>query len=256
MEARKNIVLSLYDFTGEAVRPWAEAGYTCFCFDIQHLPLASREEHFPSGGSINFVYADLHDPLVFALSAPMWRGLVAFGFGFPVCTDLSGAGARHWAKKAEANPSFQIEAAEHAKACARFFNKIGCPFLIENPKGALTRLWRKPDHSFNPSDFGGYLPEDDTHPRWPEYIPPRDAYTKHTCLWTGGGFEMPARAPVEPMKVTYTRKNGETVSGSPQWGKLGGNTAKTKDIRSATPRGFARAVFLANAQPAALREAA
>lgn len=30
------IVLSLYDLTGEAVRPWAEHGYECHIFDIQH----------------------------------------------------------------------------------------------------------------------------------------------------------------------------------------------------------------------------
>ena len=32
----KGIVLSLYDFTGEALRPWADAGYDCYAFDIQH----------------------------------------------------------------------------------------------------------------------------------------------------------------------------------------------------------------------------
>ncbi len=32
----KNKVISLYDFTGVAVTPWAKAGYECFCFDIQH----------------------------------------------------------------------------------------------------------------------------------------------------------------------------------------------------------------------------
>jgi hypothetical protein len=32
----KGVVISLYDFTGEACRPWAEAGHQCFCFDIQH----------------------------------------------------------------------------------------------------------------------------------------------------------------------------------------------------------------------------
>ena len=32
----KGIVLSLYDYTGEALKPWAEAGYTCYAFDIQH----------------------------------------------------------------------------------------------------------------------------------------------------------------------------------------------------------------------------
>jgi len=29
-------VVSLYDFTGEALRPWAEAGYQCHAYDIQH----------------------------------------------------------------------------------------------------------------------------------------------------------------------------------------------------------------------------
>ena len=30
------IVISLYDYTGEALKPWAEAGYHCFAYDIQH----------------------------------------------------------------------------------------------------------------------------------------------------------------------------------------------------------------------------
>ena len=34
MEDRK-YVISLYDYTGEALRPWAEAGYHCFAYDIQ-----------------------------------------------------------------------------------------------------------------------------------------------------------------------------------------------------------------------------
>ena len=29
----KGIVLSLYDYTGEALKPWAEAGYHCYAFD-------------------------------------------------------------------------------------------------------------------------------------------------------------------------------------------------------------------------------
>ena len=33
--------------------------------------------------------------------------------------------------------------------------------------------------------------------RWPEYIAPMDAYTKKTCLWTGGGFVMPTKAAVD-----------------------------------------------------------
>jgi len=38
----------------------------------------------------------------------------------------------------------------------------------------------------------------------------------------------------------------ESFGKSTQWGKLGGKSVKTKNIRSATPRGFAKAVALAN----------
>lgn len=76
----------------------------------------------------------------------------------------------------------------------------------------------------------------EAHPKWPDYIAPRDAYPKKTCLWTGGVFVMPATLPVTP-------EDGH----SRQHLKLGGKSMKTKNIRSATPRGFARAVFEANA---------
>ena len=42
----------------------------------------------------------------------------------------------------------------------------------------------------------------------------------------------------------YTDSNGLNYSG-PAW-KLGGRSLRTKNIRSATPRGFAKAVFAAN----------
>ena len=56
---RDKIVLSLYDYTGEALKPWAEAGYTCLAFDIQHDNTVT--EVYGSGGSIKYVKADLHD---------------------------------------------------------------------------------------------------------------------------------------------------------------------------------------------------
>ena len=48
-------VVSLYDFTGEALRPWAEAGYECHAYDIQH----PHEGRVCEG--IHFEHADLHD---------------------------------------------------------------------------------------------------------------------------------------------------------------------------------------------------
>ena len=32
------IVVSLFDYTGEALRPWAEQGYDCVALDLQHSP--------------------------------------------------------------------------------------------------------------------------------------------------------------------------------------------------------------------------
>ena len=230
----KGIVLSLYDFTGEALKPWAKAGYTCYAFDIQHDPDTLSITHYDGGGMIRYVNADLHNLDVIASLQSTFTGRdVVFGMAFPVCTDLAVSGAAHFARKEKENPGFQIRASNHARWCASLFESLDIPYFIENPVSRLATLWRKPDYSFHPYEYGGYIHEDDAeHPKWPDYIAPRDAYPKKTCLWTGGGFTMPWTDPVEP-------EEGH----SRQHLKLGGKSMKTKNIRSATPRGFARAVF-------------
>lgn len=230
-----NVVISLYDYTGVAVHPWAQAGYNCFCYDIQHAPGHPRVKRFDGGGSISYFNADLHDSdNVMDLSR--FAGQVAFMWAFPVCTDLAVSGAMHFAKKRDADPEFQIKAASYAERCGDLGDVLGCPYAIENPVSVLSTLWRKPDHTFNPYQYGGYIHEAEAeHPTWPEYIAPRDAYPKKTCLWTGNGFVMPEHRPVA-VEPGYSRQHK----------KLGGKSAKTKNIRSATPRGFARAVFEAN----------
>jgi len=232
-------VISLYDYTGEALKPWAEAGYTCLAFDIQHDPDIHKTELFKSGGSIHYQHADLHDFDTHRKIFNTFNGRkVAFGMAFPVCTDLAVSGAAHFAKKAEANPLFQEQAVKHAIDCADLFDDLGCPYFIENPVSVLATKWRKPDHKFHPYEYGGYIAKDDAqHPRWPDYIADRDAYPKKTCLWTGNGFVMPPKVPVEP-ETGHSRQHL----------KLGGKSAKTKNIRSATPRGFAIAVMAANTQ--------
>lgn len=233
----KGIVISLYDFTGEAVKPWAEAGYECFCFDIQHED--TQIDIFESGGLIHYRHADLHSPATFDAMIDEFGNngpLVVFGMAFPVCTDMAVSGAAHFKRKAERDPEFQTKAVNYAVWCADFFEALGVPYFVENPVSVLATKWRKPDHSFHPYEYGGYIPDTEAeHPRWPEYIAPRDAYPKKTCLWTGGGFTMPERKPVS-VPVGY----------STQHKKLGGKSQRTKDIRSATPRGFAKAVFTSN----------
>lgn len=233
----KGIVLSLYDYTGEALKTWAAAGYTCHAFDIQHSLLEPEVQDFDGGGSITYNFADLHDHnWLNAIKSEFSSRSVVFAMAFPVCTDMAVSGAAWFKKKAAADPDFQIKAANHAFACSVLFDDLGVPYFIENPVSVLATKWRKPNHTFHPYEFGEYIPEHEAaHPRWPEYIAPHDAYTKKTCLWTGGGYRMPPKLPTcKPTGYSTQHK------------KLGGKSKKTKDIRSATPRGFAIANFLAN----------
>jgi len=245
------IVISLFDYTGEAVRPWARAGYTCYCLDVQHPMVAAIDAaDFLAEEFIWKCHADLSDisTTLAAIDnlelAGRHRSKVAIVLGWPPCTDLAGSGARHWAKKREANPAFQHQAVDMAKVVQTVGDYFGVAWVLENPVGALSTLWRKPDFVFDPCDYGGYIPESEAeHPTWPKHIPPRDAYNKRTCYWTGGGFVMPEPKPVEPEVLTDSNGN----RGSRQWKKLGGKSLRTKNIRSATPRGIARAIFEANA---------
>ena len=233
----KGIVLSLYDFTGEALKPWALAGYTCHAFDIQHME-SGWVDRFEGGGSIRFHKVDLHNQEnLNAIQSEFGDKPVVFGMAFPVCTDMAVSGAAHFKRKAEANPFFQADAVGHATAVSRMFNGMAIPYFIENPVSVLATMWRKPDHYFHPWHYGGYIPDAEAyHPRWPEYIAPYDGYPKKTCLWTGGGFKMPSQ------RHAYIPHGGY----SKQHLKLGGKSQRTKDIRSATPRGFAIAVHHAN----------
>jgi len=227
----KGIVLSLYDYTGEALKPWAAAGYECHAFDIQH-PTDGRQ-----ADGITYHHADLHDFNTHKDIFMRFSGRrVVLGMAFPVCTDMAVSGAAWFASKAERDPEFQTKAVNHTTLCAELFEDLGIAYMLENPVSVLATKWRKPDHIFHPYEFGEYIPEDQAeHPRWPEYIAPHDAYTKKTCLWTGGGYKMPPKLPTcKPTGYSAQHK------------KLGGKSKKTKDIRSATPRGFAIANFLAN----------
>lgn len=222
-------VVSLFDESGNMGRPWAEAGYRVLCLDIVN---DDRVELFASGGEINYVKADLDD-LSWVQVIQALRPQIIFSFS--PCTDTAVSGATHFAAKLERDPECQNVATARAKLVERIADKHQVPWFHEHPVSILSRTWRPPDHYFHPSEYGGYLPENDTHPRWPDYIAPRDAYPKKTCIRCGNGFVMPEKRPVE------------RVAGfAAQHLKLGGKSAKTKQIRSETPRGFARAVFEAN----------
>jgi len=237
MNTKPKAIISLFDHTGLAVKPWVESGYKGFIFDLQHT--TSHDWTWQSNWVRVGSTADTwHD----AISDVFANYNVVMVFGFPPCTDLAVSGAKHFAAKALANPNYRDDAMRLVYLTHDVAQAHGVPFMIENPISVISSEWRKPDYMFNPCDYGGYLPLDDES-LYPSVIPSRDAYTKKTCLWTGNGFVMPEPKPVEPER--FTDRNGLNYAG-PHW-KLGGKSLRTKNIRSATPRGFAAAVFAANA---------
>src|SRR5688500_16178869 len=194
-------------------QPWANDGYDCYLVDIQH----PKGEH--RDGNIIRVGADIH----------RWTpSLRRYGFGFacPPCTDLAVSGARWFAGKglyalADAIALF----ARAADLC----EAMGAPYGIENPVSTISSYWRKPDHSFDPCDYAGYPGGEG------------DTYTKKTCLWTGGGFVMPAPRRHDPI-------HGSGMHLLPP-------SSERANLRSATPPVFAYAVKHANSRHS-LREAA
>ena len=231
------LAVSLFDESGVLLRPFANLGWECHMFDNDTTP---RFERLAGDGSMTWHKLDLYDEASVEAICDMFPDFVAC---FAPCTDVAGSGARHWAKKLAADPDCQKFAVEKIRLAERIGNAASAPWFTENPVGAVSTLWRKPDAMFDPCDFGGYLDRLDVHPDYPQYFPPRDAYTKRTCLWFGNGFVMPVKKPVMPVYLTDSK--GRRWSWIAK--KLGGKSAKTKRIRSKTPRGFAQAVALANA---------
>ena len=126
----------------------------------------------------------------------------------PPCTHLSVSGARWWAQK----QAEQANAHEFVRKLADAPIERIC---IENPIGALSRLWRKPDQIIQPWQFG--------HPE-----------SKATCLWLKG---LPK---LQPSDVLPHRDRWENQTASGQ-NKLSPSPDRWK-IRSRTYEGIAAAM--------------
>lgn len=139
----------------------------------------------------------------------------------PPCTAFAVSGAQYWPAKDREGET--LHAISLVDACLRAV-AIYRPhwWALENPVGRLRRWLGPPAFTFNPCDFGGYGTD-------------ADAYTKKTLLW--GRFKAPERKPVPPVRAC---SQGSWIQ------KLGGKSERTKELRSMTPEGFARAFFIAN----------
>jgi len=208
----RTTVISLCDLTGNMVKPWIEAGYQALLVDPQHG--TTRIE-----GAVTKFSGTVEDALEYA-GHLIRCGDVAMVFGFPPCTDMAVSGARWFKDKHAKDALFQAKAVMVAEQCRTIGRLSGAPYMVENPVSVLASAFGKPQHSFHPADYTAYEPGDN--------------YTKKTCLWTGGGFQMPAPAKDESLGAPDNRIH--FASPGPE----------RANFRSATPMGFARAVFEAN----------
>lgn len=206
MNNKKNVALFLFDLTGIMAVPWLEAGYECYIVDIQH-PRGFHPD--PKNKRLIRVGADLRHGW---LPPRAIVDRIAFVAAFPECTNVAVSGAMHFRKKGARGLSLSLDLFATSQEVGEWSE---APYMIENPISTFSTYCGKPDYIFNPYEYGGYLPENDKHPRWDQYIAPRDAYPKKTCLWVGNGFVMPEVKPVTP-ETGYSRQHK----------KLGGEVAE------------------------------
>lgn len=198
-------VVSLCDRTGNMVRPWIENGYRAVTVDLQPAESENGRFHIVADvTALHDAFAKQFDPVAV--------------FAFPPCTNLSVSGARWFRDKGLAG---LIDGLRLVEKCRTICEASGAAWMLENPVSTLSTYWRKPDHSFHPWQYTAFELGDN--------------YTKTTCLWTGGGFVMPATNPA----LDLGRPDDRVHKAAP--------SDDRGDIRSATPMGFARAVYHANA---------
>lgn len=108
---------------------------------------------------------------------------------FPPCTKLSCIGAAHWKR-------WQADGSQDAAArfFLRFYDELKhVPRVaIENPKGIMSTLWRRPDQYVQPWWFG-------------------DPWTKRTGLWLKGLPPLVPTNEVEPVGPWIGKQRGKTL---------------------------------------------
>ncbi len=202
-------IVSLFDYTGTWSKPYRDAGYNVIQHDLQ-------------------LGQDIFTDTIPAAIADHNEGRTIHGLLAAVpCTDFAGCGARWWKGK-EDKPAdhhklecfdntvdLSIGMALAVLAVVEWLQPLW--WCIENPIGRIHKLvpeLGRPLMYFNPTDFG--------HP-----------YTKRTALYGRFNTNLPK---------TFALN----LFGSEMWAKYGGRSQRTKNARSVTPKGFAKAFFQAN----------
>lgn len=194
------IILSLFDYSGNWSKPYADAGYQVIKVDIKYG----------------------FDVLTWNYKVIPKERVVGILAAVP-CTDFSLSGAAWFAKK-DADGTTE-KSCQLVKKTMEIINYFQPGFwVIENPMSRIHKL--NPEigevkFKFHPYEFAQYDP-----------VPRNSQYQKTTWLW--GRFNPPIKKPLP------------NIDGDKLHRKLGGKSERTKELRSVTPMGFAKAFFEAN----------
>jgi hypothetical protein len=210
----RGTVIALCNKTMKFVQPWVDGGYRVIMVDPQH------ETTSFDGVAVYRIAATVLEAMPF-LRRALTQTDVAFVAAFPPCTDMAVSGARWFEHKRKLDKMFQAKAVAVAEQCRTFIRLSGAPGFCENPVSVLSGVFGKAQHSFHPHYYTAHCPEDN--------------YTKLTQLWTEGDFVMP---PI--FKDHSLGKPDDRIHKAPPG-------ADRANFRSATPRGFSKALYLANA---------
>jgi hypothetical protein len=206
------VLISLFDYTGNASRPYKENGWDVIQVDIQH----GRD-------ILTWDYVKWYISKEYYSTMPE-VGIIAM----VPCTDYALSGAKHfYCKDTDGTTELSQKLVARTKKIIDFFDdeRVLRFWQIENPMSRIHKLnpWMgNPRLKFNPCDYAGYDP-----------APEDSRYNKMTWLW--GKFNIPRKKYIEPISKD-----------NPGWKQYGGKSLKTKNARSVTPLGFAYAFYEAN----------
>lgn len=205
-------LISVFDLTGNASRPFKEAGGDVTQINIQ-LGVDFLEFNFVNEFNKRCEYGTY--PVV---------GIIAM----VPCTHDATSGAKHFKAKDLSGITKETDVlVERLKKMIFFFEDMRMLkfWMVEQPRTRLHNRfpWLKPRiEKFNPCDFAGYDP-----------VSQNSRYNKET--WLFGRFNKMKRKPMKALSKD-----------NPGWKLLGGKSTKTKNARSITPLGFAYAFYEAN----------
>ncbi|MDD2892576.1 MAG: DNA cytosine methyltransferase [Halothiobacillaceae bacterium] len=176
------VVLSFFDLSGEWSKPWEEAGYQVFRFDIQADPDMGDINKF-SCEFFNEWFGDFDGMEIYAILAAC------------PCTDFAVSGARHFAAKdADGRTVSSVQLVSQTLAAIEYFKPV--IWALENPVGRIAELTGLPEWrlSFDPNHLG-------------------DTYTKKTLIWGRFNADLPI-APVEPTEGSkmHMKYGGKSIA--------------------------------------------